>query len=154
MIDEDETFAIIPFPKLDASQDRYYGVTNNAYDVWCVPNSATDSEIGGMLIESTSYNDYTEIAPKFYDMDFKYRYSSSENGVKIFDLIRQSYTADFGRVWVDIGTPYGVLNNVYSTKPDAMYLQNNFATEIMNTRTTAIANLKNLKKLIDKTYAS
>ena len=153
MIDEDETFAIIPFPKLDEQQNRYYGVTNNAYDVWCVPNSATDSAIGGMLIEATSYNDYSEIAPKFFDMDFKYRYSSDENGVKIFDLIRQSYTADFGRIWIDIGTPYGALNNCYSARPETMLLQNTFANEIQGTKMTANTNMRNLKKLIESLYA-
>ena len=149
LMGEDGTYVVIPAPKLNEEQDRYYSSTNSCLDMWCVPKKATDSEIGGMIIEASAYNDYEEIAPKFWDMDFKYRYSSSENGVKIFDLIRSSYVVEFGRVWLTLGTPYDELNRCISTNQETLILQNTYAGRILGLKADTNANLKALKKLMN-----
>ena len=149
LIGEDGTYVVIPIPKLNDQQQRYYATTNSCLDMWCVPTSASNPELGGMVIEASAYNDYDEIAPKFWDMDFKYRYSTSDNGVKIFDLIRSSFVVDFGRFWLQLGTPYEQLNRCICTNAEALVLQNNYATTILGIKTSTNANLKNLKKMMD-----
>jgi hypothetical protein len=124
-------------------------------ELWCVPNYCEDPEIGGLIIEATASSDYREMAPKFFDNDFKYRYSSSENGVKIFDLIRSSYVTDFGPVWINVGSPYGTLWNCIDHTPNddpLNTMQNTFATGIAGAKTSQTASLRNFKKLVEKLY--
>ena len=147
-IDEDGTFSIIPMPKLNDEQTSYYGVQNYYYDVWSVPVCSEDVTVGGMIIEATSYDDYTNIAYKFFELDFKYRYSSSDRGVKIFELIRDCCTVDFSRIW-GIGSPYNALNNCISTSATKFQLQNTFATEVSSGKMSAKTNLKNLKTMVE-----
>ena len=150
-IDEDGTWTIIPLPKLTEEQTEYYTIQNYAFDVWCIPEYAKDIEVGGLIIEATSYNDYAEIARTFYDYDFKYRYSADDRGVQIFDLIRTSFYADFARAW-SIGGPYQVLKNCLSTGVDRVTLTNTYATSVGGLRTSCQTALRNLNKLIDELF--
>ncbi len=147
-IDEQGTYSVIPLPKLDEAQEKYYTLQSTDIDTWCVPSNAEDPDLGGLLIEAVSYTDYTDISYKFFDSDFKYRYSSSEKGVKIFELIRNSTICDFGRTWL-VGTPYVALRDCLSTGTDQFQLQNTFADSIRREYLTQQNALKNFKKLMD-----
>ncbi len=131
---DEETYAIIPMPKASVEQEQYLSCRHDSFDVWCVPNSATDPEIGGVVIEAVAYRDYRYIAPKFWDQDFKYRYSDSSKGVQIFELIRDSVKTDFGRLhrmnlgypvtiiadcfWEDSTLPEGEMTNIWVNRLD------------------------------------
>lgn len=147
-------YTIVVMPKLDEDPETpYRTVQNNAFDVWCIPNTATDPEMGGVIIEALSYRDYRDIAPKWFDEDFKYRYSSSDNGVKIFELIRQSFVADFGRMYMSsVGSPFNALRNVLHAGGDTPSLENNFATDIGGSKVTQLTKLEQLKTLVDTLF--
>ena len=129
---ESGKFTIIPLPKLNENQDSYYSITNWAFDVWCIPQKASDTEVGAMTIEAMSYDDYTSIAYKFWEKDFKYRYSSDDRGVQIFDIIRNSFYADFVRAWVEVSSPYSTLKECLTSSTKGTNFQNNYATTVGN----------------------
>jgi hypothetical protein len=152
---DDYTYCMIPMPKLNDQQENYRTLLRSSSEIWCVPNYCEDPELGGLIIEANASSDYRLMAPKFYDNDFKYRYSTSENGVKIFDLLRSSYVTDFGVVWLTVGTPYGVLWDCIDHTPNddpLNTMQNTFANDIAGEKTTQNASLRSLKKLIEKMY--
>ena len=91
----DEHISIIPFPKLDEDQEKYLTTRDHGYDVFCVPVTAKDSQLGAVIIEAVASSDYRMIGPDYFERNMKYRYSNSEKGVKIFELIRDSVTLDF-----------------------------------------------------------
>ena len=121
-IEEDGAYSIIPMPKYEQGQ-KYTSIRDNAFNTWCVSHQATDPQLGGLIIEAITYNDYRVIAPKFWDMDFKYRYSNSDTGVQIFEIIRDSVNSDFGRMYQsNIGSPFGIVRNCFyydKTQPTA-----------------------------------
>ena len=121
-LSEDSAYSIIPMPKYEENQE-YTSIRNNAFNTWCVSHQATDPQLGGIIIEAITYSDYRVIAPKFWDMDFKYRYSNSETGVQIFEIIRDSVNSDFGRMYQsNIGSPFGIVRNCLwqdATQPTA-----------------------------------
>ena len=153
-IQNNAEYTIVVMPKLDEDPETpYRTVQNNAFDTWCIPNTATDPEMGGVIIEALSSRDYRLIAPKWFDDDFKYRYSSSENGVKIFELIRQSFVADFGRMYMNsVGSPFGALRNVIHAGGDTPTLENNFAVDIGGSKITQLTKLEQLKTLVDTLF--
>ena len=51
--------------------------------------------MGAVIIEAIASSDYRMIAPDYFERNMKYRYSNSDKGVKIFELIRDSISFDF-----------------------------------------------------------
>lgn len=91
----DRDIAVIPFPKLNEEQERYYTSRDHGYDMFCVPTTTADPQVGAVIIEAIASSDYRTIGPDYFDRNMKYRYSNSEKGVQIFELIRDSITVDF-----------------------------------------------------------
>ena len=120
------TYCFIPMPKATEEQERYLSCRHDNWDVWSIPTYSEDKEIGGVLIDDFSYSDYRYIAPKFWDNDFKYRYSDSDKGVKMFDIIRNSVVTDFGRVHrMNIGSPFsGISNCIWDVKENPPTMAN------------------------------
>lgn len=94
----DTDYAPMPSPKLDSDQKDYKIIQNNGYDVWCVPTSAADPEISGIVIEAIASADYRGIAPFYFDKYMRLRYSSDSKSSAMFQLVRSSVIYNFGRV--------------------------------------------------------
>ncbi len=94
----DKDITVIPYPKLSADQTDYISIQDNAYDIWCVPFTAIDPQLGAVIIEAMLSSDYRTVGPDYFDRNMKYRYANSAEGVEIFELIRSSLSTDFGRV--------------------------------------------------------
>ena len=147
-IKDRDDYSVIPLPMKDDNQTRYYTIQNYAYDVWCIPTSTQDPIMGGIIIEAISADDYKNIAPKWWDDDFKYRYSNGDNGVAIFDLIRSSYVAEFGRV-TNGGSPYNALSNVLTPSATDDTIANNYANQVGSNMANDSLALKNLYMIVD-----
>ena len=91
----DENIAIIPFPKLDDNQEEYYVSRDHGYDMFCVPVTASDAQLGAVIIEAIASTDYRTIGPDYFERRMKFRYSNSAKGAEIFELIRDSVSIDF-----------------------------------------------------------
>lgn len=94
----DTDYAPMPSPKLDSTQKDYKVIQNNGYDVWCVPTSAADPEISGIVIEAIASADYRGIAPFYFDKYMRLRFSSDEKSSAMFRLVRSSVIYNFGRI--------------------------------------------------------
>ena len=148
-IKERTDYSIIPLPMKDATQTRYYTIQNYAYDVWCIPTSSQDAKMCGIILEAISSDDYRNIAPKWWEDDFKYRYANSDNGVKIFDLIRSSLVADFGRV-TNGGSPYNALSAVLMPSKANTTPTNNYAVDVGSGKATQQQALTNLYNTVER----
>lgn len=95
---DDYDYCVIPLPKLDGEQENYISVQTAGYDIWCVPMTADDAEMSGVMIEALASADYRKIAPLYFDTYMKLRYSKNEVTSSMFDIIRGSITHDFGRI--------------------------------------------------------
>ena len=105
----DEDISVIPYPKLNEDQTDYITLQDNAYDVWGVPFTAGDPQLGAVMIEAMMSSDYRMIGPDYFDRNLKYRYSNSDEGVQMFEIIRASLSTDFGRInQKTIGSSYTV----------------------------------------------
>ena len=97
-IPDSVNYTVIPVPKFNDDQKEYYSVNNNGYDMWCIPATCNDKEDSAILIEAFASDAYRNLAPFYYEDKLKMRYSDSELGAQVFDIIRDSVSADFGRV--------------------------------------------------------
>ena len=92
--DKNINFGVVPLPKLNAEQDRYYTHLSNTYDTWCVSYNANDLEISTAVLECMASESYRQIGPMYYDTNIKLRYAPDERLAEMYDLVRDSVTFD------------------------------------------------------------
>ncbi len=51
------------------------------------------------IIECMAYEAYTEVAPKYFEVMLKYKYSSDTKSGQIYDIIRRNVMFDFGYIF-------------------------------------------------------
>ncbi|MBE6632170.1 MAG: hypothetical protein E7623_05650 [Ruminococcaceae bacterium] len=91
-------FGILPYAKLDASQDRYYSFSQawglaNAIPINTKPE---DYEFIGVVLEALSCYSYNKILPAYYDYTLKGRDTRDTDSWRMLDLINSSLIYDFG----------------------------------------------------------
>ena len=83
--DADMTYAILPQPKLDETQQIYYGGTNDHPLVIPVTNTAYDRT--GCIIEAMGIGGKTLIEPAYIEVAMKSRYSSDPDSAEMLGMI-------------------------------------------------------------------
>lgn len=93
----DIEYGIIPYPKLDDTQDQYYSGYTDRY--FFIPNTCTDKEYVGTILESMSAEGYRQVTPAYFEVALKNRYTKDETSKEMVDLIKQSMILDFAYVY-------------------------------------------------------
>jgi hypothetical protein len=92
--DRNINFGVVPMPKLDSAQDRYYTHLSNTYDTWCVSFNAANMELSTAVLECMASESFRQIGPMYYDTNIKLRYAPDERLGEMYDLVRDSVTFD------------------------------------------------------------
>ena len=87
-------YGVVPMPKLNSQQDRYYTHLSNTYDTWCVSFNANDMDLSSAVLECMASEAYRQIGPTYFDTYVKLRYASNEKLGPMYDLVRDSVTFD------------------------------------------------------------
>ena len=85
----------VKFKKLSAEDIEKYLKSVNVLDK---AGAYAAQECGSMIIEAIASDDYRKVGPMYFEKHAKFRYSTSEDTAKMFDIIRDSITYDFGRI--------------------------------------------------------
>ncbi len=94
----EDDFGIIPYPKYDEKQDKYMTTTSNEVSMMCVPITAPDVEISGLILEAMCRASTDTVAAGFYDVALQGKYARDEKSLEMIELIRSSVTFDLG--WI------------------------------------------------------
>ena len=82
-----DTYSILPFPKWDIAQENYYTNADDKFQVFSVPQTASDTEFVGMIFEALAAESYRSVYPTYYDVALKGKYSSDPSTAEMIDLI-------------------------------------------------------------------
>lgn len=135
----DVDYGMLPFPKLDDSQENYISFYTDRFFV--IPNTAQDTDTIGLMLEAMSAEGYRTVYPAYYEIALKGKYAQDIESRKILDIINDSRLMSFTYVYSD-----SPLNNIFrnllaNSNPSAdyasFYKKNLKAAE------------KNVKKLVD-----
>lgn len=93
----EDTYGILPLPKLDETQDGYYTNCWDQFTVFAVPLTmpAQDGEFVGTIYEALCAESYKTVFPAYYDVALKSRYSAEPATAEIIDLIMAGRNLDF-----------------------------------------------------------
>ena len=87
-------YGVVPLPKLNSQQKRYYTHLSNTYDTWCVSFNAKDLDCSSAVLECMASESYRQVGPIYFDTYVKLRYATDERMPTMYDLVRDSVTFD------------------------------------------------------------
>jgi hypothetical protein len=102
-------FGIIPFPKYESAQERYYSYVDGHASMMNIPLMLPNPEWTGMIIEELSYLSYKDILPVYYDVVLNVKLVRDEESVEMLKILLDSKVFDpayimssaFTGMWVD-----------------------------------------------------
>ncbi len=97
LTDMEDTYGILPLPKLDETQNGYYTNCWDQFTVFAVPLTMpeSDGEFVGTIYEVLCAESYKTVFPAYYDVALKSRYSAEPTTAEIIDLIMAGRNLDF-----------------------------------------------------------
>ena len=130
-------YGVVPMPKMNSEQERYYTHLSNTYDTWCVSYNAKDQMLISAVLECMASESYRQIGPTYYDTYVKIRYASNEKLAPMYDLVRDSVTFDliylYSAVYPSGASPKAMVRNCVtnpsSYKWSSIYASNKTAWE-------------------------
>ena len=97
--ESDIDIGVLPLPKWDTDQTRYYtAITTNATSLY-VPKNAQDLERTGVIIEALSAEARYTTREAFYEQTLKTKYSPEENSARMLDLVSETRVFDIGSLY-------------------------------------------------------
>ncbi len=92
----DAEYSILPFPKWDESQDKYYTNADDKFTAFVIPTTAYKNlDFIGMIYEALCAESYKKVYPVYYDEALKGRYSAEPETAEMIDLIMTGRNFDF-----------------------------------------------------------
>lgn len=96
--DMDNDFGVLPYPKYDDTQDKYYSTSTDGFSLFLLPATISDSEMVGIITEALCAESYKEVVPVYYDVALKDKYTRDEESSKMLDIIRDNLIFDIGYI--------------------------------------------------------
>ena len=121
--DSETDFGVIPAPKLNEEQDRYY----STYSPWnlttySMPVTLSDQAASGDIFEAMAeFSTYT-LTPAYYDITLMYKAVRDEESGPMIELILDSRNFDLGSIY-DWGNTATTIRGMNSTGNIASTLQ-------------------------------
>jgi len=104
----DVVYGILPVPKLDKSQDKYYSGANDR--PFGVPTTAYENlDTIGIVIEALNAEGYKRVYPAFYEVAMKNRYADRTEDAQMLDLVRDNTITAFTYMFGDYGSVYNIM---------------------------------------------
>ena len=122
-------FGIIPPPKYDEAQDKYYVWV----DSWCtsavsVPITS-DPERVGLLLEALTYESRYTLLPAYYDINLKTKFARDDESKEMIDIILDNRLYDLGAMY-GWGNMRGLFTNLSQGKDELVTWYDKNATRI------------------------
>ncbi len=140
--DVDFEYGVIPNPKYDENQDKYYTIPDSYHSmVLTIPVTNNDESFAGFMLEALSAESMTTTLPAYYEISCQTKYIYDKESAEMLDIIFNGIIYDLGSIF-DWGTLGAMLK---STIPAAK--KNNFASQYAKLETKA---MRDIEKTIEK----
>lgn len=118
----DADFGILPFPKYDEEQVKYY---SRVADGWinCVPVTAQDTERTSIIMEALAVESKNVTVPAYMETALRTKFTRDNDSAEMLDIIHADRTMDIGDVFY-MTAVRDVYMNVFTSG------KNNFASAV------------------------
>lgn len=131
-------FGILPMPKYDEAQEKYYSFGNAAFsDCLAVPGTCSDLEMTGNVIEAMGYYSQKYITPAFINTTVMDKAVRDEESAKIVQMVLENRVYDIGFIfnWGGIRSVFNTMVNNADPNFSSNYasIENNIKAEMEKT---------------------
>lgn len=102
--DNESDFGIVPFPKCNPGQSRYYTTVIDKTSVFSIPASAQEPAFCAAVLDELCRQSADTVVPRYYEQTLKDKYSRDPETAGMLDIVRDS-------IWFDCGFVYSVSLN-------------------------------------------
>ncbi|MBQ4290668.1 MAG: hypothetical protein II719_05685 [Clostridia bacterium] len=95
----EDDFGIVPNPKYDSDQDRYYQRVDPGSGMFSIPVTTPSVEKTGAVAEYMSWLSHNTVLPAYYEITIKTKRVRDEDAVEMLDIIRNSRVFEFGDLY-------------------------------------------------------
>lgn len=118
--DMESDFTVIPTPKLDEAQPRYYSYINTwALSGTAVPANITDPEMVGTVTEALCRYSYRDVRPDLYETVIKVKVARGDVDAVLLDIVFDNTYVDFNGIF-NLGGSASAVANAILTGSDFM----------------------------------
>jgi hypothetical protein len=106
--DMENDYAVIPFPKFDETQNKYYSLIPTASQILFVPVTVTETEFVGRTLEALSYYSWKGVVPQYYEVSLKTKLARDASTREMLDIIRDGAILPFDYAYSTVlaGSPW------------------------------------------------
>jgi len=135
----EDDFGMIPYPKLDETQENYRSLVHDTKAFGVVPLCCTHLEETGAVIEAMSSESWKTLTPTYYETALKVKYVRDEISAQMIDIIYDSISTEFAYVYYTSLSNAGMIYRTLVTKNS-----NDFMSEWAKIENSAEAALEKL----------
>ena len=99
------TFGLMPQPKYDAAQESYESTLFSGCLSFCIPNTNTNLERTGIIVDYLTYQSYASLLPRYYDIHVALKSLDRQESIDVLALIR-------GTRGIEVSLPFGWLGSL------------------------------------------
>lgn len=103
--DMTDDFGMIPYPKMDESQEKYGTLIHDTMNLGVFPVTTLKLQMMSAVLEALCAESYRSVIPAYYETALKIKYTRDELSAQMIDIIHDSIRTDFTFVY------YASLNN-------------------------------------------
>ena len=112
----DFDYMMLPVPKFDESQEKYYTMSDNIGLLFGVPVNAPDRDFSGYMLEALSCISHTTTLPAYYDVSCKVKSVFDEDSADMMDLAIDGLVFDVGFLYNIGGLPSILTSSIPSAR--------------------------------------
>ena len=130
-------YGIIPYPKFDEAQEKYYTYADRYCMLFCIPVTCADPDFTGFMLEALSAEATDTSLRAYYELSCKTKYTYDADSAEMLDLTFNGIQYDLTRIY----SISGVNNILYSL---ASKKDNTFASDYAKIESKAQADIEKL----------
>lgn len=98
----DIDYGVVPNPKFNSEQERYYTHIPNTHDAWFYSKGVKDADCSSAFIEAMASEAYRQVCYVFFEVNLKIRYAPDERLGEMYDMLRDTITFDFCYIYKEV----------------------------------------------------
>lgn len=93
-VDMKSEYGILPYPKLDQTQEEYYSYVEDQVSVFAIVQYAPNADMIGAVLEAMGAYSHRKVMPTYYDILLKGRYLRDPESAAIIDMMVANIKVD------------------------------------------------------------
>ena len=95
----EDDFGIIPYPKFDEAQDKYYTMSDGGSSMMAIPSTVKDQNRTGKIVSALNAESWKTVVPQYYDIALKIKFTRDDESMQVLDMLLDGRTFDFGYIY-------------------------------------------------------